>query len=244
MQELIILNYHRITCPNDFIDPKFQSFTLDVTDFKSHLLMIRSLGIPVYDWRNPLQNTDGLQVALTFDDGHDSDREIVLPLLESYGWNACFFPVTAMLNAENKLDRKDICELIRSGHVIGSHTVTHRPLSQLNQQELKDELFRSKDELEQLTGTGINYLSLPYGLSNQQVVQMAMQAGYRKLFGTRFGFENIRLGASVLRRWNIRRNVSSNFLRAVLSKKSTTLLPLYFRSESSQLLKRLQFYNE
>lgn len=205
--------------------------------------MIRSMGIPVYDWKNPTPNIDGLQVAFTFDDGHDSDKNIVMPLLESYGWNACFFPVTALLNANHKLRWEQIAEMLNSGHIIGSHTVTHRPLSQLSRHELTEELLRSKNELEDRTGMGIDYLALPYGISNQQVQELAVKAGYRKLFGTRFGFENTALNAPVLRRWNIRRNVSSNYLRAVLSKKCSSLLPLYFRSESAQLLRKFHFFH-
>ena len=65
---------------------------------------------------------------------------------------------------------------------IGSHTVTHRRLALLNEEEVKKELNESKETLENILKTEIDSLAFPYGNYNARVVELAVQAGYKKLF--------------------------------------------------------------
>lgn len=65
---------------------------------------------------------------------------------------------------------------------IGSHTVSHRALSRLSDQELKNELFNSKTIIEKFLASTIDSVSYPYGENssvNDSVFSYAKLANYK-----------------------------------------------------------------
>ena len=99
------------------------------------------------------------KALLTFDDGCVDNYELVAPLLESYGLRGLFFvcPGFADLSREasfnlmerssvllgektrdsrwHRMSPQQIVDLDRRGHGIGSHTMTHTPLTKIDEQE-------------------------------------------------------------------------------------------------------------
>lgn len=76
----------------------------------------------------------------------------------------------------------EVRSLDRAGIEIGSHTVSHPFLIQLNDEELARELTESKQRIEQETGTTVRSLSYPTGGSqyyDARTVSMTQSAGYR-----------------------------------------------------------------
>jgi len=75
-----------------------------------------------------------------------------------------------------------IRDLHQRGHRIASHTMTHRVLRFLSEEEKRYELFESKKRLENQLNTTIDTLVYPYGSMNeinQTTVQVAQEAGYQ-----------------------------------------------------------------
>jgi peptidoglycan/xylan/chitin deacetylase (PgdA/CDA1 family) len=70
---------------------------------------------------------------------------------------------------------------------IGSHTVNHSFLSELSDEALGAELELSKRELEQWSGRQVRHLSYPNDHWNQNVCDMAENAGYQAAFATGSG---------------------------------------------------------
>ena len=67
---------------------------------------------------------------------------------------------------------------------IGAHTVTHSALSALTEEQQRMEIFTSKKELEDLTGTEITTFSYPFGRKqdyNQISVRLCREAGFTKV---------------------------------------------------------------
>lgn len=76
----------------------------------------------------------------------------------------------------------EVRALDRAGIEIGSHTVSHPFMVQLNDNELASELTQSKQRIEQETGTTVQSLSYPTGgaqFYDDRTVRMAQTAGYR-----------------------------------------------------------------
>jgi peptidoglycan/xylan/chitin deacetylase (PgdA/CDA1 family) len=65
---------------------------------------------------------------------------------------------------------------------LGSHCVTHANLLLLDEGEARKEIFQSKYFLENLLKKNIYTLSFPYGAYNQTHVELARQAGYKRVF--------------------------------------------------------------
>ena len=64
----------------------------------------------------------------------------------------------------------------------GSHTMNHARLSQLQNKEIRQELRSSKDLISSIIGYQINELALPYGDYKENVIQIALEEGYQKIY--------------------------------------------------------------
>lgn len=69
------------------------------------------------------------------------------------------------------------------GITIGSHTVSHPRLPRLPRPEAEREFKDSKRALEDLTGKPVELFSFPHGAWTSELVELALEIGYRRLFG-------------------------------------------------------------
>ncbi len=76
-------------------------------------------------------------------------------------------------------------QLHRSGHLIVPHAWTHRPLSFLPEDDIRDELRRSKQFVEEVTGSEADVLVYPYGGPMEvdaKVMDLARESGFSMAF--------------------------------------------------------------
>ncbi len=103
-------------------------------------------------------------VMLTFDDGYDDNYSELFPLLKKYNAKATVFVITELMGTEHYLTQEQIKEMSDSGLVsIQSHTVSHPFLSDLDEQELKEELTTSQRILTRITQKQPFVLCYPTG---------------------------------------------------------------------------------
>ncbi|TMK19524.1 MAG: DUF3473 domain-containing protein [Actinobacteria bacterium] len=69
--------------------------------------------------------------------------------------------------------------IVDDGHEIASHTYLHRNLNQLTPDEIKEELGRSKDRLEQVAGSEVLGVRAPNFSVSDLVLDLVAEAGYR-----------------------------------------------------------------
>ncbi len=110
-------------------------------------------------------------VAFTFDDGplpyaEDSTAMRILKTYEKYGQTATFFYWGERINdasaPEMKFARSIGCEA-------GNHTFTHCPLTEKTVEEMKEELKKTSDAVENVLGAAPKLMRLPYLASNETV---------------------------------------------------------------------------
>jgi peptidoglycan/xylan/chitin deacetylase (PgdA/CDA1 family) len=74
-------------------------------------------------------------------------------------------------------------ELVRQGHIIGSHTLSHPNVAYLSEQNMKNELVFSKEVIEKNTLTEIKHFSYPSPIlephHSQETIAVAKLAGYQ-----------------------------------------------------------------
>jgi peptidoglycan/xylan/chitin deacetylase (PgdA/CDA1 family) len=232
MSAILILNYHRITEERDVIDPRFLPFTLANETFQQHLRLISELRIPVADLANPdsANPCAPLSVAFTFDDGHSSDLNYVIPALSAHGFPATFFPVTDLIGKNGYLGWEELADVCRQGFGIGSHSISHRPLHRLLPAGLQHEVAGSKQQLEDRLGRPVDLFAIPYGRTTHSVERSIGEAGYKHAFSTEFGFNPSDGCAFVMKRWNIRRTTTTAELEQVLKRRPLPVSRLYIRS--------------
>lgn len=99
-------------------------------------------------------------VALTFDDGPSRWTLPIAEALERHGSRGTFFALgdAAAAPGGGEIVRR----LVDGGHEIGNHTFTHPHLRQLSDAEIRDELVRAGDRLEESIGFRPAYWRAPF----------------------------------------------------------------------------------
>jgi peptidoglycan/xylan/chitin deacetylase (PgdA/CDA1 family) len=179
----IALIYHDVADPADrdatgFPGPLANRYKLSPADFAAHLDAIAAERRPVGLWR---PGAPAPAVALTFDDGGASSREIAA-MLEARGWRGHFFITTDRIGTPGFLDADGVRDLHARGHVIGSHSVTHPAyFGRLSGDELAREWGVSREVLGEVLGQAPDTAAVPGGSLSRRVIEEAARAGYAML---------------------------------------------------------------
>jgi peptidoglycan/xylan/chitin deacetylase (PgdA/CDA1 family) len=115
-------------------------------------------------------------VVLTFDDGFKDNYDVVLPLLERYGFPAVIFVPTDYLGRENfweqhhyNIPRREIvtaeqlADMHRRGLALGGHTCSHPHLSELPSEAAEREIATGRAVIEELIGEPVRTFAYPFG---------------------------------------------------------------------------------
>jgi peptidoglycan/xylan/chitin deacetylase (PgdA/CDA1 family) len=132
--------------------------------------------------------------VLTFDDGYESNYDVLIRAVESGIRPIVFIPTdyigrrnswdySSLLFPAHHLDAGQIRGLAEAGVVIGSHGASHRSLTAMGSAAAMTDLIRSKRALEDITGGEITLLSFPFGRTSDRVNAIARECGYTYGFG-------------------------------------------------------------
>jgi len=157
-------------------------------------------------------------VCLTFDDGKQSDLRLAVPILREAGAEATFFIIPGWLDTRNILAASQVRELVACGMEVGSHSLTHPFMTELDDAALEREATASRLFLEDLLGSSVVSFSYPYGDVNARVRRAMTRAGYRVACGTWRGRNPDSPDWLLLRRWGIPGSAGVEGLRGILSR--------------------------
>ena len=112
------------------------------------------------------KKTEQKRIALTFDDGpHPIYTPQMLELLKEEQVPATFF----LLGENVELYGDVVKEIAKEGHLIGNHTYHHVQITSLSLEEACKEIQETSDLIEELTGTGTEYVRPPFGTWNEEL---------------------------------------------------------------------------
>jgi peptidoglycan/xylan/chitin deacetylase (PgdA/CDA1 family) len=168
-------------------------------------------------------------VALTFDDGCDTDALIAAPLLRGLGFPAAFFVNPARVGQAGRASWDQLRALAAEGFLIGSHGLDHTLLDDLADPELRRQLVESKRRLEDGLQRPVEALALPGGSGGPRAHRVAQAAGYRIVLGSRPGLVRGAPGAGILPRLPVRRTHGLDGFSAAVSQQPLFLLQLQWR---------------
>jgi peptidoglycan/xylan/chitin deacetylase (PgdA/CDA1 family) len=192
------LCYHSVAAAG----PRYLTISADL--FERQLALLRRRGVRGGDLTALAEATSGRGARptafLTFDDGFRDNHETVLPLLREYGFPAFVFVLPPLLEAggafewpEMSADRGRRPKTLRSvdwsmlgemkegGFEVGSHTLSHPHLPRLAGEELREELWESRQAIKERLG-GCDTLAYPFGEWSEPVAAAAADCGYRYAF--------------------------------------------------------------
>jgi len=153
--------------------------------FDAHLDAIKSaLKGPVINVFDLVERSDSEPpVVFTFDDGGVSSYEHIAPALEKHGWRGCFFVTTDRIGEPSFLNHKQIEELHRRGHAIGSHSCSHPvKMSACSRERMMHEWKDSLAILSEIVGRSVTVASIPGGFYSREIAETALSSGVQMLF--------------------------------------------------------------
>jgi peptidoglycan/xylan/chitin deacetylase (PgdA/CDA1 family) len=151
---------------------------------QSGLLCVRGLNKGV-------ETSSGL--VITFDDGYQDNFTAGAPILISYGLPfTVFVPPKLIIDGDSRyLSVPALKELAGlPGVTIGSHGYSHRPLTNLDDQTLTNELRGSRAWLEDIIQKPVVVMSYPHGAVDERVRTFVGDAGYVVAASSKFGAFN------------------------------------------------------
>ena len=116
---------------------------------------------------------------ITFDDGMLSQFTYAKTILDKYNFKATFYIICNSVDKENRMNGNNIQTLEEEGHEIGSHSMNHKRLSKLSEEEMKYEIIQSKRCLEN-KGFNVISFSFPYndGDNNKNILKIVADNYY------------------------------------------------------------------
>ena len=205
-----ILMYHMI---KEHRGGKFKGLRVSPEMFEKQIRYLSEQGWHFYTMSELVAQRKNLpkhSVAITFDDGYEDNYTQAFPILKKYGAKATIYLVTdrhgrewssrrkaknsgGELMREPKLSDTQVEEMIASGLIeIGSHTVTHDNLPQLESADKREEIIGSKEALEKRFGIRCLSFCYPFGLYDEEDVRLVQEVGYTNAVTTQSGIEDMR----------------------------------------------------
>jgi len=105
------------------------------------------------------------EILFTFDDGPNPTlTPKVLDLLKQHQIKAVFFMVGEMVASENKKVPGIVQRIVREGHVIANHTMTHADLCRVKEPKAIAEIDDGKAAIERVSGMPLVWFRAPFGV--------------------------------------------------------------------------------
>jgi peptidoglycan/xylan/chitin deacetylase (PgdA/CDA1 family) len=174
-------------------------------------------------------------VTITFDDAYKSFFSQAIPVLTQYNYPAILFIPVGFVGQYNVWDshltdlRIPILswdELNAISEIpfvrLGSHGLTHRPLSSLKHDEIFNEIAGSKKIIEEKLQIQVDYFSYPYGQYkhfNKNAIDALKKCDYKAACSTNWGRNNSTNDLYKLNRIEIEPKDSLHIFQEKLSRK-------------------------
>jgi peptidoglycan/xylan/chitin deacetylase (PgdA/CDA1 family) len=186
-----ILMYHRVASAGPL---GLERFRVDPTLFDEQLSALRHYGystIGLTEGVEVLSEREaptGKPIIITFDDGY-RDFLSALPSLQKYRFAATVFLVAARIGGFAEWDTSygetaplmswpEILEIAGEGIELGCHSLTHRPMSEMNYSDLLRDTRQAREILELGLETSMTNFAYPYGAENKTVRSVIATLGF------------------------------------------------------------------
>jgi peptidoglycan/xylan/chitin deacetylase (PgdA/CDA1 family) len=180
---LVVITYHPIKAS-------------ETARFEKQMDMLLKTGRPVPLDSNISALAGGNNIAVTFDDSYQSILQNALPVLLAKNIPATIFVPTGCLGKKpawiNNKNHKYASETVATEAqlkalptdliTIGSHTVSHINLTNVDERIARREIFESKETLEKVLNKKVTLFAAPYATLDKKFTPLFKEAGYQRVF--------------------------------------------------------------
>lgn len=178
---IVFLMYHELELagrPLCQSEPGYVRYILPEESFRSQVNWLAQ-----GQWRGlsvgeALEFPSAKSVAITFDDGCETDLIAAAPILKESGFRATFYVTAGFVGKPGYLSPAQVRELRDNGFEIGCHSMTHAYLDDLDPAGLRAEIVDAGKKLEQMIGDKVLHFSCPGGRFDERSLKLAREVGY------------------------------------------------------------------
>ena len=133
-----------------------------------------------------LGNNESKSIYLTFDEGYEAGyTSQILEVLKENDVKATFFLTAHYVNTQEEL----VQQMIDEGHIIGNHTVNHKSMPSLTEEEIKKEVMDLHQSVYEKFGYEMKYIRPPKGEFSEKTLQFTNSLGYKTVMWS-FAYED------------------------------------------------------
>jgi peptidoglycan/xylan/chitin deacetylase (PgdA/CDA1 family) len=221
------------------------SYCLSLQAFREQMNWLaenRFSTLPLQTLLEPQSLHDSKAVVITFDDGWLNNCTDAFPILKERDLLATVFVVTGFIGRSGYMNWNQLKEMSRGGVSIQSHTVNHLPLTILPVEQIRHELAASKMCLEDHLGSRVDFLSLPHGMGNSVVYDLAEEIGYRAVCTSEPGYSHSFGPLTVLKRVNVAGRYGIDEFRKIVERDRMMTVSLVLSKTMKNFVKKVLGY--
>ena len=133
-----------------------------------------------------LGNKDKKYIYLTFDEGYEAGyTEKILETLKNNDVKATFFITAHYVNSKPELVQK----MIDEGHIVGNHTVNHKSMPELTDEQIRTEIMDLHHVIYEKFGYEMKYMRPPKGEFSVETLKYTNTLGYKTVMWS-FAYED------------------------------------------------------
>lgn len=131
-------------------------------------------------------NDTDKNIYLTFDEGYEAGyTEQILSTLKENNVKATFFITAHYLNTQPEL----VKQMIDEGHIVGNHTVNHKSMPTLSDEQISSEVMDLHKAIYEKFGYEMKYIRPPMGEFSEKSISVTNSLGYRTVMWS-FAYED------------------------------------------------------
>jgi peptidoglycan/xylan/chitin deacetylase (PgdA/CDA1 family) len=236
LPRISVLMYHSVSPAASTSRVPYYDTVTDPETFRAQMRFLRNNGYEVTDLEAAGERlcsgklTGNKTVVITFDDGFRDFYQYAYPALAENGFTATMFLPTGFIGETRRRFKNTECmiwsevtEMASHGISFGGHSVTHRKLAALPQQELQQELRDCKVQIEQRLQKTVSTFACPFAFPQantefkRRYRDILNEVNYKVAVTTCIGRGTVGDDLLTLKRLPINRFDDSKLLEAKLS---------------------------
>ena len=185
-----VFMYHAVFKDQQALQGADHHYGVKTSEFVKQIEQSITRGLTIGSLQNWLKGNDGIDTInciFTFDDGHVSNYDAAMILAEK-GFSGDFFVNSSTIGTNNFLSKSQLNDMVKMGMSIQSHGHRHVFMSDLTDDQLSEELSRSKSEIEDATNVPVTIFAPPGGRISQRVIERAQELGYESIANSQPGY--------------------------------------------------------
>ncbi len=175
-----ILMYHSIVDDHDK--------SVSINSFEKQMIFMKKMGYQTIGFKDLNNNNNNKKFIITFDDGYENIFINAFPILIRLGFKATCFIITNKIGHYNEWDINEdnyikmklmnhdqISEWLQNGFNVGSHTMDHLDLIELNCENKNQQIIDSKKFFKDVFKIEIDSFAYPFGSYDSETVNIIKQ---------------------------------------------------------------------